>query len=406
MWAPRSTKLGSMSIASPRGLGIKPRLGPIRPEATCPRRPAAGRRRSTPLERREPNNDGRRRKTAEGAHLSTLAVSAHGIATFLLARPPDGIPFDDVDKFTATRTITSRNCLGRPACVMQREKPRGYWKMVDEEGSQMPNRITAANARKRAEANSDDHRATAAAHVGDEVPEGKGRTDTGGGKGDIGEELPSTLLPSPPTEAGPPMMTSDEDAKKGYADFEEKVKRTIYIDHLSPQVTSSVIEAAFSQCANVVNMDFIVNCTIPYDIPSAALVELDDEIQAKAAFDMMNSFPFIIGGTPRPVRAIYATPDMFRDRPPCPGINKEFRWVKQEDGIEYEGMRKLRLLARRHEEENMALIKNLLEEEKELAWQQQELLDGMYKKYSILESGVKNDIDNLTRRYGVNLVRD
>ncbi|KAF0934349.1 hypothetical protein E2562_024835 [Oryza meyeriana var. granulata] len=154
------------------------------------------------------------------------------------------------------------------------------------------------------------------------------------------------------------MATSDEDAKKWYADFEEKVKRTIYIDHLSPQVTSSVIEAAISQCANVVNVDFIVNCTIPYDIPSAALVELDDEIQAKAAVDLMNGFPFIISGKPRPVRAIYAKHEMFQDRPPRPGIKKEFWWVTQEDGIEYEGMKKLQLLARRQEAENMALIKN------------------------------------------------
>uniref|UniRef100_A0A0D9YW89 RRM domain-containing protein n=1 Tax=Oryza glumipatula TaxID=40148 RepID=A0A0D9YW89_9ORYZ len=216
---------------------------------------------------------------------------------------------------------------------------------------------------------------------------------------------PSSSHPIPRKVFGLP-MESDEDAKKGYADFEERVKRTIYIDHLSPQVTSSVIEAAISQCARVVNVDFIVNYTIPYDIPSAALVELDDEIQAKAAIDLMNNFPFIIGGKPRPVRAIYAKHEMFQDRPPRPGIKKEFRWVKQEDGIEYEGMNKLRLLARRQETENMALIKNLLEEDKDLAKQQQELLDGIYKKYCILDSDVMNDIKNLSRRYGVNLAGD
>ncbi|KAL5215540.1 hypothetical protein ABZP36_006941 [Zizania latifolia] len=153
------------------------------------------------------------------------------------------------------------------------------------------------------------------------------------------------------------MATSDEDAKKVYADFENKVKRTIYIDHLSPQVTGSVIKAALAQCANVVDVEFIVNYTIPYDIPSAALVELDDEIQAKATLDLMNDFPFIIGGMPRPVRAIRAKPEMFRDRPPRPGFKKEFRWVKQGDGTEYEGIKKLRNLARRQEAENLALIK-------------------------------------------------
>jgi len=152
------------------------------------------------------------------------------------------------------------------------------------------------------------------------------------------------------------MEASKENASKEYADFEEKVKRTIYIDHLSPQVTTPVIKAALAQCANVTNVEFIVNYTIPYDIPSAALVELDDEMQAKAAVELMTDFPFIIGGMPRPVHATHAKAEMFRDRPPCPGLKKDFRWIKQGDG-EYEAMRKLKNLAKRHESENMALIK-------------------------------------------------
>jgi len=201
------------------------------------------------------------------------------------------------------------------------------------------------------------------------------------------------------------METSKEKASKDkeYADFEEKVKRTIYIDHLSPQVTTPVIKAALAQCANVTNVEFIVNYTIPYDIPSAALVELDDEMQAKAAVELMTDFPFIIGGMPRPVRATYAKAEMFRDRPPCPGLKKYFRWIKQGDG-EYEAMRKLKNLAKRQEAENMALIKNLLDEEKELAKQQQEALNGNGKKYQMLENVVSDGtIRNLAHHYGVKL---
>ncbi|XP_062227239.1 ASI1-immunoprecipitated protein 1-like [Phragmites australis] len=199
------------------------------------------------------------------------------------------------------------------------------------------------------------------------------------------------------------MATSKEQAVKDYADFEEKVKRTIYIDQLSPQVTSPVIKAALAQCANVVNVEFIVNYTIPYDIPCAVLVELDDEMQAKAAVELMNDFPFIIGGMPRPVRATYAKPEMFRDRPPRPGIKKEFCWVKQGDD-EHETMKKLKNLAKRQEAENMALVKTQLEEEKELAKQQQELLDGNCKKYDMLDTVIQNGtIKNLAHRYGVNL---
>ncbi|TVU16704.1 hypothetical protein EJB05_40279, partial [Eragrostis curvula] len=201
----------------------------------------------------------------------------------------------------------------------------------------------------------------------------------------------------------PSMATSKEQAVKDYADFEDKVKRTIYIDQLSPQVTNPVIKAALAQCANVVSVEFIVNYTIPYDIPSAALVELDDEMQAKAAVELMNDFPFIIGGMPRPVKAIPARPEMFRDRPPRPGIKKDFRWVKQGDD-EFETMKKLKILAKRQEAENMALIKTQLEEEKELAKQQQDLLDGNCKKYDMLETVMQNGaIKKLAHRYGVNL---
>jgi len=46
----------------------------------------------------------------------------------------------------------------------------------------------------------------------------------------------------------------------------------------------------------------------------------------------------------------------------------------------------------------------LLEEEKELANRQQELLDGNCKKYDMLETLVQNGtMKNLAQRYGINL---
>jgi len=197
---------------------------------------------------------------------------------------------------------------------------------------------------------------------------------------------------------------SDEQAnKEDYADFEARVKRTIYIDQLSPQVTSQVIKAALEQCANVVNTEFIVNYTIPYDIPAAALVELDNESQAKAAVNLMNDFPFIIGGMPRPVRAVYAKPEMFRDRPRKPGLKFEISWVKQGDP-EHDGMAKLKGLAKRQDAQNMALIKTQLEAEDVLAAQQQETLDANYRKFDVLENIMQNgNIKNLAQHYKVKL---
>ncbi|CAM0952812.1 unnamed protein product [Alopecurus aequalis] len=199
------------------------------------------------------------------------------------------------------------------------------------------------------------------------------------------------------------MATSDEQAEKDYADFEARVKRTIYIDQLCPLVTSQVIKAGLAQCANVVSTEFVVNYTIPYDIPAAVLVELDDESQAKAAVDLMNDFPFIIDGMPRPVRAIYAKPEMFPDRPSRPGLKMEISWVQQGDP-EYDGMTKLKGLAERQEAENMVLIKTELEEEMVLAMQQQETLNANYKKYDMLEDIMQNgNIKNLAYHYGFNL---
>ncbi|XP_037488222.1 uncharacterized protein LOC119366567 [Triticum dicoccoides] len=198
----------------------------------------------------------------------------------------------------------------------------------------------------------------------------------------------------------------EKQAEKEYADFEARVKRTIYIDQLSPLVTSQVIKASLAQCANVVSTEFIENYTIEYEIPAAALVEVDNVSQAQAAVDLMNNFPFMIGGMPRPVRAVFAKPEMFPDRPRKPGLKIEFSWVKQGDPG-YDGMNKLKGLMRRQEAENMALIKNQLEEEKELASQQQETLVANSNKYDMLENLVNNgEITKLAQHYKVKLGDD
>ncbi|KAL5212773.1 hypothetical protein ABZP36_023620 [Zizania latifolia] len=59
---------------------------------------------------------------------------------------------------------------------------------------------------------------------------------------------------------------------------------------------------------------------------------------------------------------MHANHEMFQDRPPRPDIKKEFQWIKQEDGIEFDGTKKLMILTRRQESENMALIKKNAQE--------------------------------------------
>ncbi|KAG0497238.1 hypothetical protein HPP92_001929 [Vanilla planifolia] len=158
-----------------------------------------------------------------------------------------------------------------------------------------------------------------------------------------------------------------EQSKKEYADFMDKVKRTVLLDNLSHEVTATVIKSALEQYGNVINVEFVPNFAIPYDIPQSALVEMEDALQASKVIKTMRGYPFMISGMPRPARAQPAT-DMFADRPPLPG-------------------RKLQL-----------------EEEVKLAKQQEEMVQSNYKKYEMIELLLQDGIPGkLARHYGMNL---
>jgi hypothetical protein len=147
----------------------------------------------------------------------------------------------------------------------------------------------------------------------------------------------------------------DLEAIKQYQEFVEKVKRTVYLDNLSHQVTEAVIKAALSQFCTIRKVSFVVNYTIPYNIPQSALVEMETEKDAEVVVSMLHDFPFMMSGMPRPVRAIQATAEMFSDRPRRPGSKLKFRWMSHTDP-EFKMVKKLKLLSRKHEVENLALI--------------------------------------------------
>uniref|UniRef100_A0ACD5Y021 Uncharacterized protein n=1 Tax=Avena sativa TaxID=4498 RepID=A0ACD5Y021_AVESA len=191
---------------------------------------------------------------------------------------------------------------------------------------------------------------------------------------------------------------ADLEAIKRYQEFEEKVKRTVYLDNLSPQATEAVIRAALSQFCTIRKVSFVVNYTIPYDIPRSAFVEMETEKDAEAVVSMLHDFPFMMSGMPRPVRAIHATAEMLNDRPRKPGSKLEFRWVRYPDR-DYETIKKLKLLSGKHEVENFALIEHELEEEKLLAAKQQEILNCNKKMMetmdSVLMSGMSSYISKI-----------
>ncbi|XP_008785867.1 uncharacterized protein LOC103704384 [Phoenix dactylifera] len=199
------------------------------------------------------------------------------------------------------------------------------------------------------------------------------------------------------------MSTNTEEARKAYAEFEEKVRRTVFLDNLSHKVTPAVIKMALGQFGNVVNVEFIPNYTIPYNIPQCALVEMEDAKQANSIITEMTDFPFMMSGMPRPIRARRAKAEMFADRPAPPDRKIEVRWVDPSDP-DFQVAKKLKEMVVRHKAETLALVKLQLEEEEKLAMQQAELLKSNFKKFEMIENIMQDGAAScLARHYGVKL---
>ncbi|KAL5197806.1 hypothetical protein ABZP36_001318 [Zizania latifolia] len=221
------------------------------------------------------------------------------------------------------------------------------------------------------------------------------------------ERKPSTFEMKPSTSFGQTTEQSVDvanlEAIKQYQEFEEKVKRTVYLDYFSHQATETVIKTALNQFGTVREIIFLVNYTIPFNIPQSALVVMETEKDAATVVITLNEFPFMMSGMPRPVRAKHATAEMFNDRPRRPGSKSEFRWVGPTDA-DYHIVKKLKLMSKRHELENLALIKHELEEEHFLAKHQEENLNCNHRKLDAMESVMlSGSFNHLSHFYSVNL---
>ncbi|XP_057804579.1 uncharacterized protein LOC131019958 isoform X6 [Salvia miltiorrhiza] len=98
--------------------------------------------------------------------------------------------------------------------------------------------------------------------------------------------------------------------------------------------------------------------------PQAALVEMENPKQASSIITEMGSYPFMILGMPRPIRASAARLEMFDDRPRKPGRKILCRWLDPKEP-EFQEQRA---------------------EEEKLASQQSETLLAQYKKYDLLQA--------------------
>ncbi|XP_028789906.1 uncharacterized protein LOC114745902 [Neltuma alba] len=194
-------------------------------------------------------------------------------------------------------------------------------------------------------------------------------------------------------------------AEDGYAAFENKVKRTMYLDNLSPSVTESVLRTAFDQFANVKNVKLIPNYLEPMNVPQCALIELDNEKKAKEVISMIEQYPFMICGKPRPVRAFPAKAEMFDDRPKNPCRKLTCRWLEPGDP-DFEVAEELKELTGKHAAEAAYLHQVQLQEEEKLAKHQEDTLKGHYKKYRTIESVMDGTAQCLARHYNVRYNND
>ncbi|KAJ9182644.1 hypothetical protein P3X46_006615 [Hevea brasiliensis] len=195
-------------------------------------------------------------------------------------------------------------------------------------------------------------------------------------------------------------------AEAKYAAFEEKVKRTIFVDNLSPQVTEPVLKKALDQFGTVESVSFIPNYLEAGNIPCCALVEMENAEKAKKVISSITQFPFMMAGMPRPVRGRLAEAEMFDDRPVKPGRKIHCRWLDPSDP-DFEVAKKLKYLTQKHAAEASFLLKQQLNREEKLHNQQVETLKANFKKYEMI-IGVLSDktAQNLADHYGMRISDD
>ncbi|KAK9931144.1 hypothetical protein M0R45_018438 [Rubus argutus] len=166
-----------------------------------------------------------------------------------------------------------------------------------------------------------------------------------------------------------------EASEAQYAEFEEKVKRTIYLDNLSPQVNELIVRQAFDQFGTVKSVQFIPNYLESKNIP-------------------------------QPVRARKAKMEMFDDRPVKPGRTIQFRWLEPNDP-DFEVAKELKELARIHALEAEYVLKKQLEDEEKLEEQHQEALKATHKKYKMVQSVIADGTTRqLARGYHLRVADD
>ncbi|KAF6147329.1 hypothetical protein GIB67_025888 [Kingdonia uniflora] len=189
-----------------------------------------------------------------------------------------------------------------------------------------------------------------------------------------------------------------------YTDFEEKVKRTVYFDNLSPQVTPLVIKTALAQFGDVKDIIFIPNYVRTNSIPACALVEMENANQAKSVVFEVTKLPFMMSGMPRPARARPAEAQMFADRPQKPGFEVKCQWLDPKDP-DFHVAKKLTVRSKIHVAEAAFALKYQLDKEEALSNAQADTLKSNHKKIELFDNLMHDGSHGrLARRYNVNIL--
>lgn len=198
--------------------------------------------------------------------------------------------------------------------------------------------------------------------------------------------------------------SSTTQQQREYAEFEEKLKRTVYLDNLSPLVTIPILKTALGQFGVVISAQILPNCVDPMNAAVSALAEMQNERQAANTVTEINVNAFMIAGMPRPVRARPAVAEMFPDRPAPPGRRIQCYWIESNDP-EWRLALKLKQLAKKHEAEASYLQKHQREEEEKLGEQQEKSLRSNYNKYDLIDKLHEDKTaERLARHYNIKLL--
>ncbi|CAN6439531.1 unnamed protein product [Victoria cruziana] len=190
------------------------------------------------------------------------------------------------------------------------------------------------------------------------------------------------------------------------SDFMMKMKKTVFMDNVSGQVTDAVIRSAFEQLGTVTNITLIPDYLEQNNASKCFLVEMESEREAENVVETASRLPFMLGGMPRPIRCRMAKPEMFSERPRKSNGKMTCRWIEPSEP-DFEVAMRMKELLKKHEAEAFALRKAQLEEEAMLAKKQEETVKSNFKKLQMIEGIVDNGtIHRLADRYGIKLEDD